>query len=80
MNMNANSDKVEVARQKIIKYYLFENNNLHELGLMDMGLLPRVLEHVDKYEPARLYEIVHFIPSLVHPIETTNDARRKRIA
>ena len=78
LKMNENSDKVEVARQKIIKYYFLEDNNLHELGLMDLGLLPRVLEHVDKYEPARLYEIVRFIPSLVHPIEKTNDARRKR--
>ena len=45
---------------------------------MDMGLLPRVLEHVDNYEPARLYEIVRFIPSLVHTTEKTNDTRRKR--
>mmetsp|Transcript_15336 Transcript_15336/g.23789 ORF Transcript_15336/g.23789 Transcript_15336/m.23789 type:complete len:119 (+) Transcript_15336:721-1077(+) len=78
LKMNENSDKVEVARQKIIKYYFFEDNNLHELGRMDLGLLPRVLEHVDKYEPARLYEIVRLIPSLVHTTEKTNDTRRKR--
>ncbi len=78
LKMNENSDKVEVARQKIIKYYFLEDNNLHELGRMDMRLLPRVLEHVDNYEPARLYEIVRFIPSLVHTTEKTNDTRRKR--
>jgi hypothetical protein len=34
LNMNKNADKVKVARQKIIKYYFLEDNNLHELGRM----------------------------------------------
>jgi hypothetical protein len=78
LKMNENADKIEVARQKIIKYYFFEDNNLHELGRMDMGLLPRVLECVDKYEPTRLYEIVRIIPSLVQNIKKTTEARGKR--
>jgi len=78
--MNKNVDKVEVARQKIIKYYFLEDNNLHELGRMDVGLLPRVLGYVDKYEPTRLYEIVRAIPSLVynHNTEKTTEAKGKR--
>jgi hypothetical protein len=78
LNMNKNADKVEVARQKIIKYYFLEDNNLHELGRMDVGLLPRVLQYVDKYEPTRLYEIVRVIPSLVQNIEKTTEARRRK--
>jgi len=80
LKMNENDDKVEVARQKIIKYYFLEQNNLHELGRMDLGLLPRVLGYVDKYEPTRLYEIVRAIPSLVHnnDNEKTIGTKRKR--
>jgi hypothetical protein len=78
LKMNENADKIEVARQKIIKYYLLTDNNLHELGRMDVGLLPRVLEFVDKYEPTRLYEIVRIIPSLVQNIKKTTEARGKR--
>eukprot|EP00984_Skeletonema_dohrnii_P009867 scaffold3799_cov68-Skeletonema_dohrnii-CCMP3373.AAC.2 len=78
LKMNENDDKVEVARQKIIKYYFLEQNNLHELGRMDLGLLPRVLGYVDKYEPTRLYEIVRAIPSLVHNNEKTIGTKRKR--
>eukprot|EP00984_Skeletonema_dohrnii_P030705 scaffold22420_cov139-Skeletonema_dohrnii-CCMP3373.AAC.2 len=80
LKMNENDDKVEVARQKIIKYYFFQQNNLHELGRMDLGLLPRVLGYVDKYEPTRLYEIVRAIPSLVrnNDNEKTIGTKRKR--
>mmetsp|Transcript_19307 Transcript_19307/g.29745 ORF Transcript_19307/g.29745 Transcript_19307/m.29745 type:complete len:532 (-) Transcript_19307:1142-2737(-) len=78
LKMNENDDKVEVARQKIIKYYFLEESNLHELGRMDLGLLPRVLGYVDKYEPTRLYEIVRAIPSLVHNNEKTIGTKRKR--
>eukprot|EP00985_Skeletonema_marinoi_P012159 scaffold5818_cov186-Skeletonema_marinoi.AAC.2 len=80
LKMNENDDKVEVARQKIIKYYFLEQNNLHELGRMDLGLLPRVLGYVDKYEPTRLCEIVRAIPSLVHnnDNEETIGTKRKR--
>jgi hypothetical protein len=78
LKMNENADKIEVARQKIIKYYFFEDNNLHELGRMDVGLLPRVLEFVVKYEPTRLYEIVRTTPSLVQNIKKTTEARGKR--
>jgi len=78
LKMNENDDKVEVARQKIIKYYFLQQNNLHELGRMDLGLLPRVLGYVDKYEPTRLYEIVRAIPSLVHNNEKTIGTKRKR--
>eukprot|EP00984_Skeletonema_dohrnii_P003725 scaffold1290_cov112-Skeletonema_dohrnii-CCMP3373.AAC.3 len=78
LKMNENDDKVEVARQKIIKYYFLQQNNLHELGRMDLGLLPRVLGYVDKYEPTRLYEIVRAIPSLVHNNEKSIGTKRKR--
>ena len=78
LKLNKNADKVEVARQKIIKYYFLEDNNLHELGRMDVGLLPRVLECVDKYEPTRLYEIVRMIPSLAENVMKTTEARGKR--
>ena len=78
LKLNKNADKVEVARQKIIKYYFLEDNNLHELGRMDVGLLPRVLEYVDKYEPTRLYEIVRMIPSLAQNDMKTTEARGKR--
>ena len=78
LKINENANKVEVARQKIIKYYFFKDNNLHELGQMDMGLLPRVLECVDKYEPTRLYEIVRITPSLVQNIKKATEARNKR--
>eukprot|EP00984_Skeletonema_dohrnii_P005804 scaffold2052_cov93-Skeletonema_dohrnii-CCMP3373.AAC.2 len=78
LKMNENDDKVEVARQKIIKYYFLEENNLHELGRMDLGLLPRVLGYVDKYEPARLYELVRAIPLLFHNNEEVIGTKRKR--
>eukprot|EP00985_Skeletonema_marinoi_P028455 scaffold24905_cov121-Skeletonema_marinoi.AAC.1 len=78
LKMNENDDKVEVARQKIIKYYFLEENNLHELGRMDLGLLPRVLGYVDKYEPTRLYELVRAIPSLIHSNEEVIGTKRKR--
>ena len=78
LKMNKNADKIEVARQKIIKYYFFKDNNLHELGRMDVGLLPRVLEFVDRYEPTRLYEVVRITPSLVQNIKKTKEARGKR--
>ncbi len=44
---------------------------------MDLRLLPRVLEHVDKYEPARLYEIVRFIPSLVDAVEKAENKEKE---
>ena len=78
LKLNKNADKVEIARQKIIKYYFLEDNNLHELGRMDVGLLPRVFECFDKYEPTRLYEIVRMIPSLAQNIMKTTEARGKR--
>ena len=78
VKMNTSENKVEVVRQKIIKYYFIEDNNLHELAHMELGLLPRVLEHVGKYEPGRLFEVLRAIPSLVHNVDMSTETNRKR--
>lgn len=65
LQMNKSPDKVEVARQKIIKYYFFEGNNLGELVHIETGLLPRVLECIGKTELKLLYEAVRAMPSLI---------------
>ena len=81
LRMNENEDKVKVTRQKIIKYYVFEGNNLSELTCIEVELLPRVLECVGKTELKFHYEAVRTMPSLITSslVNATGKAlRRKR--
>ena len=50
--LNAGTNKAEVARQKIIRYYFLEGkgSNLHEIMGMDLEVLPHVLECFCKQE------------------------------
>ena len=83
MQMNANVNKFEVARQKILKYHFSGGNStVEEFVGMEMKVLPRATSWIgrDVGGFALLYQVIRSMPSLFDCDVTakTSSKTRKR--
>ena len=80
MKLNKGTDKADVIRQKIFRYYLSKEGNLHEVLNMDMGVLPHLLDAIgkDATQFNLIYRIVQGMPSLFNAKFKVAGGKRKR--
>lgn len=67
LGMNKNKDKVEVARQKILRYYFLNGeDNIHEFVDMEMNVLPQTMSWMgrDYTGQSLLYSFIRSMPTL----------------
>ena len=80
LKLNKGTDKADVIRQKIFRYYLSEEGNLLEVLNMAMGVLPHLLEAIGKDDAQfnLIYRIVQGMPSLFYVKIKVAGGKRKR--
>ena len=68
LNLNRNTNKVEVTRQKILRYYFLDGGDIrtNEFVDMELNVLPHALTWIgrDLTGNSLLYRVIQNIPSL----------------
>jgi len=67
LQLNKNENKVEVVRQKILRYHFCNgSNNIEEFVDMDLGIMPHAISWIGKNEAglSLLYKLCESMPSL----------------
>lgn len=80
--MNRNQSKSAVAREKILRYYLYTNVDLQLFLDMELEVLPYVIDWIgrDNYGSTLMYQLFQKIPTLFEPNKKvgSNTLKRKR--
>jgi len=79
LELNKGTDKTEVARQKIFRYYLSDVDNLHTITSTDIGVLPHAMRVIGKDVSCftLFYQIIQGMPHLFN-IKQVVGGKRKR--